>query len=229
MKITKPPAPGISRRLIMLGGLAAPLGACEPFGADYGAITKALSVSLGFEKMPGITLEQASAVPYATIAVRIGGGGETMLVLASSNDQNYLWTSSERIAITTRAGRIISTAGLQWNLSNSQFLQSDPIAAGLRTNLPSQPVYRLLDLKDVQRFSVRIAGQFELLGPETIEILGTKIDTIVVAENCKCQEFDWEFKNRFWMDRETGAVWASQQSVHPNLPPISISVLRPAG
>lgn len=227
MNIAKRSTVTVSRRLLLLGGLSAPLGACDRLGIDYGTMKDALSTGFNFGGASGITLEQAAAIPYASIGFRVGSGGESIFVLASSNGRDQLWTSSERIAVTTRGGRIVSTAGLQWNLSGCQLLQSDPIADGTTRAAPLEPVSRLVDFKDAQRFSMRITGRFEELGSESIEILGTKIDTIVLTESCVCKDLDWEFQNQFWLDRETNFVWRSRQVIHPNLPAITLSVFRP--
>jgi hypothetical protein len=203
------------------------MAGCAPFGIDYPTLKTALAVAAGIEKPPGITLEQAAAVPYATIAFRIGSGGETMLVLASDQGGEQLWTSSERLAVTTRSGRITSCGGLQWNLSRSQFPQGDPLQSGLQGATSATPSIRLVDFNDLGRFSLRITARFESVGPESISVLGSDLATTAFVEICTCPEIGWEFKNKFWMDHETGFIWQSQQSIHPNLPQISITVLRP--
>ena len=45
----------------------------------------------------GVTREQAAAVPYASIGVRSNGNPELLLVLATDNDGDLLWTSASRI------------------------------------------------------------------------------------------------------------------------------------
>lgn len=222
-------ASNLPRRSLLLAAASGALGACQPFGTDYGTLKTALAVGFGLEDAPRITLEQAAAVPYASVAFQIGSSGEGMLVLASANGQDLLWTSSQRLAITTRNGRIVATAGLQWNLTSTVFAQADPLQTGILNEIPASAIDRLLDFNDVKRYAVRVSGHFERHGDETTTILGSKLDTIRIVENCYCSDLDWRFQNQYWVDRETGFLWRSEQSVHPNLAPISISVLRPPG
>jgi len=224
-----PPMAKSRRSFLGAGIAAASLGACEPFGVDYKTMKTALAVATGLEDPPGITLEQASAVPYASVGIRLGGSGEAMLILASDTGGTLLWTSSERIAITTKDGRIVASGGFQWNLSHLGFPSGDPLAGNLNDEKPAPSALRIFDFQDVNRFSVPVDGLFEVRGPEKISVLGTELETTAVIETCTCRTFDWSFKNVFWIDRESGVVWRSRQSIHPNLPPITTTVLRPPG
>src|SRR5689334_2888070 len=62
-----------------------------------------------------ISLQQASAVPHATMGVRIGGGSEILTILAAF-EPGQLWVTGKQLAIVTRRGRIVRTAGLEHNL-----------------------------------------------------------------------------------------------------------------
>lgn len=223
-----PPKFGASRRALLLTAGSAVLAGCEaPFGLDYSTIKKVAAVSVGLEDPPGITLEQASQIPYSSLGFRIGKSSEGLLVLASQTGEDFLWTSADRVALVTRNGRIVKTGGLRWNLSTTSFPSIDPLSMTFDGAPVVSPSLRIVDFNDVNRFSVRIKGEFESLGPQTTNILGTDLPTIALIEHCKSDDLDWEFQNAFWRDHESGLVWKSLQFVHPNEPPITIEILRP--
>ena len=68
-----------------------------------------------------VTREQAAQVPFATIGVRVDGGAQSMLVLATETGGDLLWTSAARVALVTRAGRVLQSAGFRENLAATRF------------------------------------------------------------------------------------------------------------
>ena len=67
-----------------------------------------------------VTLDQAKAVPYASLGVKVGDGPQAMLVLADGTGPELSWTSASHISLITRDGRIIGSAGFEHNLSGFQ-------------------------------------------------------------------------------------------------------------
>jgi hypothetical protein len=172
-----------------------------------------------------VTLQEAAAVPYATIGVRMGGSSETMLVLASDSNGLLLWTSSLHIAITTRNGRIVETTGLRYNIRMQETQSGAPGEDGGRT------IRRQADLPELGLYSVAITCRSRSLGEETITILGKDIRTQRTEEKCEADtpRFNWSFRNVYWTDPEDGFVWRSIQHVNPELDAVEIEVLRPPG
>ncbi len=218
----------MSRRTMLLMAGSAGLAGCDaPFGLDYSTIKNMAAVSVGLEDPPGITLAQASKIPYSSIGYRIGKSSEGMLILASQAGEGLLWTSADRIALVTNNGRLIKTGGLRWNLSGTSFGGIDPLATNLGQSLTTNTAIRNLDFNDIKRFSVRIEGRFEQLGTQTVNILEANLSTIALIEHCSSKDMDWDFQNSFWVDSDSGFVWKSVQWVHPNEDPITLEVLRP--
>jgi len=221
---------GYPRRKILFAiAASAGLSACKaPMGLDYGTLKDMAEISVGLKDPPGITLEQASAVPYASIGFRIGRSSEGMLILAGQTGTDLLWTSAEHIAIATHNGRIVRTGGFRWNLADTQSATSDPLGANLGRNTPAEvSSRRLIDLRDIHKFAIEITSQFELIGNQKINVLGTDLETVAYKESCVADQLDWTFQNSFWIDSDSGLVWKSIQYVHPNLDPITIETLRP--
>ena len=93
------------------------LAGCSSDGAgDWLSIFQAARLSWENRDAP-VGLNDAASIPYATLGVRINEGPEQILILATDLSGDRLWTSAARIAITTRNGRIIRTAGFGTDLS----------------------------------------------------------------------------------------------------------------
>lgn len=198
------------------------LGGCSSRGSgDWHMLLQVASRSWS-ESDDSVSLEAAEAIPYASLGFRIGSAPEQILVLATDSASDRLWTSAAHVAITTRNGLIVRTAGLQFNLSGyggggGKFpLQA---ASGARS--------WLADFADIGKFGVQITCSDKPVSHETIEILGKSIEATQIAEACVSSQLDWSFVNRYWVNSATGRVWRSIQFVHPNLGPIEIEILRP--
>ena len=218
-----------SLRLLAAGLALCALGGCssDP-GSGWSQVVDLAKAS--FNRPDSVSLQQAASVPYASIGVRIGDGQQAMLVLASDSGQTQLWTSKAHIAISTRAGRVIETAGLPKNLSATVFAGlSDPLPEFLRQAVAT-PVseIRNVDFSDLSKYSVLIRCRLAGGNPARVVILGHAILTRHFEEHCESSELDWSFTNSFWADR-AGFIWKSIQHIHPKSDPLEIEVLRPPG
>ncbi len=201
------------------------LGGCSTnlFGNDVTSLYQLTKIMMhgGAQKL---TLQEAAAVPYASIGISVGDDPESMLVQAGDSNGQALWTSAARIAITTnRQGRIIRSAGFPYNLEGFQIEADDTQTNSLGT------VRWMADFSDLGRYAIPIACSRHSGGEETIVILGKNIRTRRVDETCRStsSELDWSFSNTFWLDPTTGIAWRSIQHIHPKLDSIEIEVLRP--
>lgn len=195
------------------------VGGCSHVGGDLPAIW--LLMKGIWTTSPGVSLQEAAAVPYASIGVRLGDSNEIILVLATDDRGSQLWTSSQRIAIITQNGRVTRTAGLEHNLGGIQ------VQAANRTNAAA--FTWLADFPDLSLYAVPITCRQMKVSDETITILGKEIQTRRVEERCASDSdsLDWSFKNTFWRDPQSGMAWKSTQHFHPNSPPLTIQTLRP--
>ncbi|MDE2182513.1 MAG: YjbF family lipoprotein, partial [Alphaproteobacteria bacterium] len=172
-------------RMVCVTLAAALLGGCTALGeSDVGSI---IALARGaWSGNNDITLQEAAAVPYASVGVRLGDSAQIMLVLASEASGRMLWTSSARLAITTENGRIMRTAGFGHNLGGHTAV------ASTRTGV----VRWQADFPDLRLFSVLITCEDRDAGPETISILGKDIHTRRIDESCRSDDsLDWSFRN----------------------------------
>jgi hypothetical protein len=146
-----------------------------------------------------------------------------MIVLAGDTGGQSLWTSAAKVAITTKDGRIVRTAGFAYNLGGYESRGDASRKFGTRV------VRWQADFPDLNLYSVPIVCQDREAGDETIVILGKDIHTRRIDESCASQvsELNWSFKNTYWVDSESGLVWRSIQHIHPRLDAIEAEILRP--
>ncbi|MEJ0024630.1 MAG: YjbF family lipoprotein [Rhizomicrobium sp.] len=196
------------------------LGACSSEGAgDWSRLFELARSS--WEDHSHLPLSTVADIPYATMGVRIGDDPEQMLVLATDTDGEQLWTTSSRVAISTRRGRIVATAGLPRNLT--AYTTADHQDSWL---VPRTFAWHA-DLADMGQYSVRIDCTDTPGQRETISILGAPLDTVRVDETCRSDAIGWSYANTYWVSRSTGWVWRSIQHVHPGMEALEIEILRP--
>lgn len=218
-----------TRRAAVLSATALPLAGCslKPYGLGWNDWKNLFGPALGLSSAPGISRDQAAQIPFATIGFRVGDSGEGLLLLAEKSQTGSLWTSIKRQAILTTKGRIRQTAGFPWNLTDTNFVEEDPVGTS-RLLADSQGLFdRICDYADIHNFQIRIASRFKIQSNETITILETEMNTVRVVESCNCKMLNWDFENYYWIDRQSGYVWRTVQNVHPNLKPFTVEVLRP--
>lgn len=174
-----------------------------------------------------VTLQQASAVPYASLGVRIGGGSEFLIVLATDTPHSRLWAAGRSIALQTDGGRIVRTSGLAHNLSGVNGDVGVPIPPLDALKQRGDKRTLLYDFADLNAYSVKVTCRTSRLGHENIRILGKTIPTQRIEESCHADALRWSFVNTYWAGEKSGMVWKSIQYIHPRLGPVATEILRP--
>jgi hypothetical protein len=201
------------------------VGCSSESGSDWASIGKMVQDYWNGPKV--VTLQQAGAVPYASIGVRIGTSAQALLVLAYSSDSDFLWVSGKSVSLTTRNGRLVRTAGFESNLAGFMSGPGLPETETATTWSEPRSFSWFADFSSPARFSVQVKCERTPDGPESIALLGTTIQTLKVEERCTAAALDWSFTNVFWVDAKSGFVWKSIQYVTPDLDPLDIEVMRP--
>jgi hypothetical protein len=207
------------------------VGGCSSTGdSDYSQFYHALrqSISSGFGN-GGVTRDQATAIPYASMGYRLNDAAEQILVLATDANGEQLWTSAAHIVIATRGGRIVRTVGLPANVSAVTPAAGQTIPPLTAAFTDVLRYSRLEDLPDIQVFGASITCDAVDRGRQTIVILGRGLSTRKIDENCASTSLGWSFTDSYWMDTDSGLVWKSIQHVSPKKGKIQTEILRPPG
>ena len=200
--------------------IATSLAGCSSDGSDWPALFSAARSYLG--SGDSVSREQAAAIPYATLGVRLDGSREQILILSTDVDGEQLWVSPRHLALVIRRGRIVKTVGLSADLSGY-------IAPAVEPETWDKPhSYEWNgDFADQHSYlaSVHCAVGAGVIDP--ITILGATLQTVRVEEACESAMLNWTFTNTFWVSTTTGLVWRSIQHTAPQGPTIETELLRP--
>ncbi|MGH6717815.1 MAG: YjbF family lipoprotein [Alphaproteobacteria bacterium] len=215
-----------ARRGALLAGAAWSLAACGPtIYEDAGSAFQLLVT--GAPDVP-VTRDQIRQIPYATLRAKVANGQRSVLVLFRYDGADLHWMSADRIALTTRAGRLVKTAGLPSNLRASDVVGGDPVSSGLHHLAGPVRKTRLVDIEPGARYGIPIEMTLEPEAEETIEILDLTYDTIRVRERCHAPLLEWSFDNVYWVERSNGFVWRSTQYFAPEFDPVELEILKKA-
>ncbi len=205
------------------------LAACGSGESNLTLLYDATKTALLGADASSVQLEQAAAVPYASMGVRLGNGPQLLIVMVGDAPHNRLWTASRQIALQTDDGRITRTSGLNWNLAGVTAIQGNMIS--LTDSLNSQQLSRTLlyDFADMQIYSASVQCRLSPPKAENVHILGKVIAANHLVENCNSAALGWRFSNQYWLSESGTVMWKSIQHVHPKLDPITTEILRPPG
>lgn len=219
--------PDTDRRRLLIAAPCLALSACRS-GGMFSMVRDSLDFAVGGIDAPPITRERIEAIPYASMTAKIGDGPAVALILASVNGQERRWIASDRGVLVTRGGRIVRTAGLaDKDLQDTRYLTPDPLPRLGRTREASGGFRRTVDIVSPEYYGLLIGSRFEVLGEREITISEVDLLTVEVRERCRAETLDWAFENRHWVDPKHPLVWKSRQHVHPELPPLTIEILKP--
>jgi hypothetical protein len=174
-----------------------------------------------------ISIEQAAAIPYATLAYRVDGSSEKLLVLATDTNGDLLWTAASRIVLLIRDGRILRSVGLPNDRSNLRTQTDAPLAPLMGALKSPFRTTRQVDFPDIGLYGVVLNCITQQRGRQLVNILGTAIATTRIDERCESRSPRWSFTDSFWLDGESGFAWQSVQHVHPKGTVVQIKILRP--
>tara|TARA_B100000989_G_C19380486_1_gene401409 strand:- start:103 stop:777 length:675 start_codon:yes stop_codon:yes gene_type:complete len=183
-----------------------------------------LSVSraiFGYKSEP-FSKELIYQIPYASMTTKIGKGPEGLMILESVRDKKELWISADKIYFTLLNGRIISTKGLENNLSNLETSYEVNDLSKLNVSLNYKHYYSF-DNPEVHYLEVEVS--YKNLGSELVDLFDRKIKLNLIEEELHNKYLGWKVKNRFWYDSE-GFIWKSEQHLSPKLPMIKIEVTK---
>ena len=170
-----------------------------------------------------------AAIPYASMGYRINNGDQAVLVLATDNGGDQIWTSSKHIVIQTNAGRITRTVGLPHDLGGTTPQRGQvltPIAAALKAPFQSA---RQEDFPELGAYGVTISCSAAARRSERITILEQSITTMRVDEVCQTGTLNRRFVDSYWLDTNTGFAWRSLQHVSPEGETVETEIFRPPG
>lgn len=202
------------------------LSACGE-GSVGKTLTGAVRYTFGQDPGKPVSRETIANLPYAYMAAKIGRGPRTVLVLWREENGDQHWLTADGVAIVTRGGRVVKTAGLPETLRDTRAGGVDPIAKGLHELATPVVFHRYIDVEPAQGYDLEIESRFDFVRDQQIVIAEIDFDTKVYHERNTAKTINWSFDNYYWVDPADGFVWKSTQHIGRRFPPIEIEILKP--
>lgn len=176
------------------------------------------------------TPERIAATPYATLGAQFQGQPKVVMTLATAEQGQLNWVSSNHVTLSTREGFVVATRGLPVDLLETEPFRPLP----LRTLLPGQtteaPVQRrqfLTARGAAGREAVDVVSRFRNLGEHDLTLLGAERPVWLFEEVADYATWRWRSINQYWVDRQTRFVWKTRQQFTPELEPLTLEMLKP--
>lgn len=174
-----------------------------------------------------LTRAAVERIPYAAIAISIGGGPRAVLAPIADNDGYLNHRDASGNALVMYGNAVAGTGSLGQDLLAVRFDRRDPIAHP--TPLADWPgrLHREYQfaVRDLGVESVVLDCLLEAAGRETVEIVQIRYELLRVDE--VCTDDSRQVTNRYWVEDDTGFVWKSEQWLGPALGRYTIEILRP--
>lgn len=145
---------------------------------------------------------------YSFIRIDMGKGANIIMVLQSIDSNFYTWISSTGEKIITYNGKVIKSEGLIYNLGyiNPEIFK---LFSGSESNVG---IFNLM-LENPRAF---IEQEFK------IKLIDDGKGPLLFREEISIPILNNKYNNFYWMDRSSGRVIRSKQSIHPKLPKLYI-------
>jgi hypothetical protein len=181
------------------------------------------------ERPPELTRAQLDEIPFATIALTLGGGPRTFLVPLADNGGYLNYLDADGHGLVMLGGAVTGTQALGQDLEAVRHQPGDPVA--YPTPLAGWPGRVWRDYQFAQRsgaeYSITLDCVFERLARETIDIVEINFEVVRISE--VCTNARRQITNTYWVEAQTGFIWKSSQWLGPHLEPATIEIIRPYG
>ena len=173
------------------------------------------------------TRAELNEIPFATVAVLDENDNRIYVVPLADNGGYVVYQDAGRRGFALRGGLIVSTQGLNYNLSAVRYAIDDPIATPKPVADWPRQVYRSYQLRQrgEKDFAITTSCTFSVGSPERIEIVELFFNTVRIEETCS--NTVRTFKNVYWADPNNGFIWRSEQWIGPRNDPFRIEIIRP--
>lgn len=222
MRLPRPAIPFLAASVV-LAGCGGGSGGGGPWTEYFSVLRQSVNATFTTQR---VTLDQAAAVPYASLGFSVNGGSQQMLVLATSANGNQIWTAASHITLMTQEGRIVRSVNLPRDRAATTTVATAPLPPPAAALKGAFRTTRMIDLPDLGVYSLELNCVSTVRGRQLVEIIGTRMDTMRVDERCESRRLSWTFVDNYWVDAQSGFAWRSVQHVHPRTT-VTIEILRP--
>ncbi len=170
-----------------------------------------------------ISKELVSQIPYASAALSFGDNKESLVILESLNQDNFVWVSADRKVFFMKDGRINRTIGMP---SNLYYVERPVINFKQIIDKGAISYISYYSFRQTTLNNLTVNIKAKVVGLRNINILGDEKRLLLIEEEIYGKVIGWEHTNKYWIDPDTYFVWASEQSINPKLPPVSFKITK---
>jgi hypothetical protein len=163
---------------------------------------------------------------FAYSHARIGDGPQMVLVLAYREFGEDKWVTAGGQMVVLRGDRIVRTVGLRTDLAGVSATAPDPVGRTTPRELLTSQWEAVLDWAGQAGAGYRMHTRYRDHGLEAVELRsGDSRELHLVEERVRLEPGDIRYSNWFALD-ESGRVVRSQQQVHPDSKPLTLTFIR---
>lgn len=204
--------------LLPLAGLLAGCGANSLMGSPIADLTRLFAP--GEPDRMAIAEAESDEGADGTETVRLALGRRSAnAVLIQQQGTRRMWRAPGGVVVATDGPRVVGTAGLPQMVMATRFDGTDPLSDPRALLARSAETRRLVDISAASRDPAGM--RFGIAFDCRLRAAETEDGYILVEERCRVPGFS-PVVNRFWADRETGAVGYAEQWIGPGIGPMAL-------
>jgi len=139
--------------------------------------------------------------------------------LIDQQGERRMWRTRGGVVIATDGVRVVATAGLAMQLAATRFDGPDPLGEPAALLTRSADSRRMVDLMENQRTPEGM--RFGVALNCRLVAGATEDDLVAITETCRSEQVG-TIQNRFWMERDSTTISASEQWIGPGIAHIQI-------
>lgn len=163
------------------------------------------------------TLDEVTASNLDYISIKAGDRPMAGLVLFQKDGTREKWLSGDKIVVEMDNGIIVRTEGLQQDLIYTSNREANPL---MQTGPLAYAWARNVDIKDIG-YGIPVNSRWSVEGETTLDVFDRVmpvveiVETVSMALRTPYYEPETEWQNRYWLDKSTHALLASEQRFSP--------------
>jgi len=193
------------------------------------SIVDTLNTAIRGDKDVTVADEKIQSLPYSTMYLTLNNGQRVLVVLGYIEQGNSKWLSQDRAMLVTRQGRLLKTVNLPDNLLEIITNQDDPLVHADKLSTGDSWSRSIMWTEDGQLRSSQLTSRFSRAEQdEVLTIAGNNIACEVWYEDVQSQTPKRNWRNTFWVDKQSGEVRQSHQMMGAGDFPVKMTMLKPA-
>jgi hypothetical protein len=173
---------------------------------------------------------------FSFAKVQFERGPHSILILAYIDEDIYEWVGTDNVRLFTKNGRVIKTSGLKndfeirspydpvsLEMAESKYSNSylSRLTSILFSEDKTRSYFETIDLYNPDLFNATLSSSY-LSSSDIIMRFGKEKKVSLIKQYAEIDSIAWKETNQFYVDKDSGQVIQSSQSLHPRLSRVNI-------